>query len=138
MSNLQRTALNPGGVATPSGLFSHAVRVRAGELVFVSGQTAGDREGNLVGEGDVAAQTRQVFRNIGTVLEGAGAGFGDVVEFTVYLVGTESVQPFLETRQEVFRDIFPNGDYPCSTLVNIDSLGGGKALVEVSTIAALP
>lgn len=138
MRQLGRTAINTPGVASPSGLYSHAVRVTAGDLLFISGQTAGDEEGNLVGEGDVAAQTRRVFHNIGKVLEGAGASFGNVVEFTIYLVGTESAGPFLETRREVFRTLYPDGGYPCSTLVNIDSLGGGKALVEVSAIAALP
>ena len=79
-----------------------------------------------------------MFRNLGKVLEAAGAGFEDVVEFTIYLVGVESVGPFLETRAEVFRDLYPDGGYPCSTLVNVASLGGGKALVEISATAAIP
>ena len=137
MTDRRRTVVAEG-VAPPSGLYSHAVRVSGADLLFVSGQTAGDADGNLVGEGDPAAQTRQVFRNLGKVLEAAGAGFEDVVEFTIYLVGTESVGPFLETRAEVFRELYPDGGYPCSTLVNVASLGGGKALVEISATAAIP
>ena len=137
VTELRRTIAAVEGVVPPSGLYSHAVRVSGAELLFVSGQTAGDRDGNLVGEGDPAAQTRQVFHNLGKVLEGAGAGFEDVVEFTIYLVGVDSLDPFLETRAEVFRELYPNGGYPCSTLVNVASLGGGKALVEISATAAV-
>ena len=70
----------------------------AGGFLFIAGQTAFSPEGELVGEGDAAAQTRQVFKNIGRILEGAGASFSDVVEFTTYLVGVASVGPFLEAR----------------------------------------
>ena len=103
----------------------------------MSGQTAGDENGNLVGEGDVATQTRQVFVNLGKVLEGSGTGFENVVEFTIYLVGDESVKPFLETRTEVFRTLYPNCGYPCSTLINVSSLGGGNGLVEISATATV-
>ena len=137
MTGIRRNPINPPGVSPPSGLYSHAVRVSAGDLLFVSGQTAGDEHGNLMGEGDVAAQTRQVFRNLGKVLAGSSAGFENVVELTIYLVGADSVEPFLETRSEVFRDLYPNGGYPCSTLLNVSLLGGGKALVEISATAVL-
>ena len=138
MTDLRRTIAAVEGIAQPTGLYSHAVRVSGADLLFVSGQTARDRDSNLVGEGDPAAQTRQVFHNLGKVLEGSGAGFEDVVEFTIYLVGVDSVDPFLETRAEVFRELYPNGGYPCSTLVNVASLGGSKALVEISATAAVP
>jgi enamine deaminase RidA (YjgF/YER057c/UK114 family) len=133
-----RATINPPGVPQPTGLYSHAVRVSAGDLLFVSGQTAWSEDGAFVGEGDIAAQTRQVFHNLGMVLEGSGAGFDAVVEFTTYLVGDETVEPFLETRAEVFRNLFPTGVYPGSTLVNISSLGGSKALVEISATAVVP
>jgi enamine deaminase RidA (YjgF/YER057c/UK114 family) len=81
-----------------------------------------------------------VFHNLGIVLEGSGADFEAVIEFTTYLVGDEIVEPFLETRAEVFRDLYPHGGYPGSTLVNISSLGGSKskALVEISATAVVP
>ena len=138
MTDLRRTIAAIEGIAQPTGLYSHAVRVSGADLLFVSGQTARDRHSNLVGEGDPAAQTRQVFHNLGEVLEGSGAGFEDVVELTIYLVGVDSVDPFLETRAEIFRELYPDGGYPCSTLVNVASLGGSKALVEISATAAVP
>ena len=138
MAQLEKTILDPEQLQSPGGEYSSGVKVRAGSLLFVAGQTAMDSEGVLVGEGDAALQTRQAFKNIGHVLESAGASFSDVVEFTTYLVGIESVQPFLETRAELFRELFPGGDYPTNTLLNIHSLAGSKALVEIKAIAALP
>ncbi len=136
MSPKKRTAINPPGVFPPGGEYSYAVS--AGGFLFIAGQTASSPEGKLVGEGDAGAQTRQVFENIGRVLEGAGASFSDVVEFTTYLVGVESVGPFLEVRREMFPSLYPEGDYPTNTLINIESLAGSKALVEIKTVAVLP
>ena len=136
MSRKKRTVINPPGMLLPGGEYSYAVR--AGGLLFIAGQTAFSPEGTLVGEGDAAVQTRQVFENIGRILEAAGASFSDVVEFTTYLVGVESVAPFLEARRELFPSLYPEGDYPTNTLINIESLAGSKALVEIRTVAVLP
>ena len=126
---------NQSDVASPSGLYSLAVRVPVGDLIFVSGQTASDTDGNLVGKGDIAIQTRQVFKNLGNVLSSEEADFKNVIEFTIYIVGNHSVKPFIETRAEVFKGIYPDGCYPCSTLVNVSSLGGSDAMVEISATA---
>ena len=104
-------------------------------MIFVSGQTASDTDGNLVGKGDIAIQTRQVFKNLGNVLSSEEADFKNVIEFTIYIVGNHSVKPFIETRAEVFKGIYPDGCYPCSTLVNVSSLGGSDAMVEISATA---
>ena len=136
MSRKKRTVMNPPGMLPPGGEYSCAVS--AGGLLFIAGQTAFSSAGKLVGEGDAAAQTRQVFENIGRILESAGASFSDVVEFTTYLVGVDSVAPFLEARRELFPSLYPEGDYPTNTLINIESLAGSKALVEIRTVAVLP
>ena len=124
-------------VASPSGLYSLAVRVPVGDLVFISGQTAGDPEGNLIGKGDIAVQTLQVFKNIGHILNSEQADFNNVIEFTIYIVGNASTKHFLDTRAEIFKNIYPDGSYPCSTLVNVSSLGGGDALIEISATAMI-
>lgn len=134
--NIRHVTSHPE-IAPTRGLYSLATIVPRGDLVFISGQTAGDREGNLVGEDDVSTQTHQVFKNLGNVLNGAGASFEDVTEFTIYLVGKDSVNPFLETRVDVFKSIYPDNKYPCSTLVNVASLGLGNALVEISATAVI-
>ena len=136
MSRKKRTVITLRGMPPPVGAYSHAVS--AGDLLFIAGQTAFSPEGKLVGEGDAAAQTRQVFENIGRVLESAGASFSDVVEFTTYLVGLESVAPFMEARGELFRSLYPERDYPTNTLINVTSLAGSKALVEIKAVAVLP
>ena len=109
MSALQRSFVEPEGVAPPAGKYSHAIRVRGGEMLFIAGQIATDVDGNLVGAGDAAAQTRQIFANIDNVLKGAGGSFADVVEFTYYLAGRAAVQPFLDARSEIFRRGFSRG-----------------------------
>lgn len=138
MSELQRCILEPSGVAPPAGKYSHAIRARGGEILFVAGQIATDGDGNLVGDGDVAAQTRQVFANIGNVLKSAGGSFGDVVEFTYYLVGRGVVQPFLDARTEIFDEAFPDGEYATATLLVIEGLVREDLLLEVSAVAVLP
>ncbi len=90
-----------------------------------------------MGAGDVAAQTRRAFELIGLILSEAGADFSNVVEFTTYIVGRDSVDGFIEARSELFDELYPEGDYPPNTLVNIESLGGTEALVEISAIVAL-
>ena len=135
MSELRREIVNTNKAPQPIGAYSQAIRTAPGELLFIAGQVAVDLDGNPVGIGDVAAQTRQVFENIGGVLEGVGANFSHVVEFTTYVVGRDSVQGFIEGRTEVFPTIFPDGDYPPNTLLVIDGLVREEFLVEVSAVA---
>ena len=137
MTGLQRSILQPEGVAPPSGKYSHAVRARGGELLVIAGQVPTDIDGNLVGEGDVAAQTRQVFENTGNVLKSAGGSFSDVVELTYYIVGRESVQGFLDARTAIFDRVFPNGGYPPATLLVVGGLAREEFLLEVSGLAVL-
>lgn len=122
----------------PLGAYSQAMHVKAGKLVFVAGQVALDANGNLVGKGDVMAQTRQVFDNIGHVLANAGASFSNVVQFTTYLVGREAIPPFMQARTQIFPGLFPDGDYPPNTLLLVDGLVREEFLVEIQAIAALP
>ena len=79
-----------------------------------------------------------MLQNIGHVLAAAGAGFSNVVEFTTYVVGRESVQGFIDGRNQVFPDIFPNGDFPPNTLLVVDGLVREEFLVEIKAVAALP
>ncbi len=138
MTDPQRSTSNPAGVHPPIGRYSQVLRARLGETLYLAGQMSIDSEGNLVGEGDAKAQTLKVFENIGKLLESAGASFDNVVEFTSYLVGKESLQPFLDARTEFFATAFPKGDYPPNTLLIIDGLAQPELLVEITATAALP
>ena len=138
MRDLERTILSPSTVTHPLGAYSHGVIVNPGKLLFIAGQVSVDQNGNPVGVGDLKAQTRQVFQNLTGVLTAAGASFSNVVEFTTYLVGKESVQPFVEARTEIFPSIFPGRDYPPNTLLIISGLVREEFLVEIKAVAALP
>jgi 2-iminobutanoate/2-iminopropanoate deaminase len=105
--------------------------VRAGNLLFVSGCVPVGPDGRLV-EGDVVAQARQVFANIGTVLDAAGASFANVVKVTVYLTDVDE-RPLVNTvRREVFGDT-----RPASTLVEVSRLAIPGARIEVEAVALL-
>jgi 2-iminobutanoate/2-iminopropanoate deaminase len=113
--------------------FSHYTdAVRAGNLLFVSGCVALDEHGNLVGEGDVVAQTRQVFANIGLVLEAAGATFADIVKVTTFLMDIDDRARINPVRQEFFGDA-----RPASTLVEVSALATPGAKVEIDAVALL-
>ena len=127
---------NPKGVHQPPGKYSHAARAE-GPLIVIAGQVALDVNGELVGEGDAAAQTRQVFRNMEAVLAGSGSSFANVVEFTYYVVGRENLQAFMDARTAVFDEVYPKGDYPPATLLVVSGLANESFLVEVSALAAM-
>src|ERR1700760_1508277 len=80
----QTQFLKPDGIAPGNG-YTHVVVTSPGKLVFISGQVARDKQGNLVGKGDLRAQTVQVFENLKAALASAGATFNDVVKINWYV-----------------------------------------------------
>lgn len=69
---MPKEVINPSTVAKPVGHYSQGVKARGSTLLFIAGQVALDENGNLVGKGDIEAQTRQIMRNIQRILEAAG------------------------------------------------------------------
>ena len=138
MSELSRAIVNTDKAPQPIGAYSQAIRTSPGELLFIAGQVAVNLDGNPVGVGDLTAQTRQVFENLGGILESVGATFSNVVEFTTYVVGRDSVQGFIAGRTEVYPEIFPDGDYPPNTLLVVDGLVREEFLLEIKAVASLP
>ena len=137
MAQLDRTMENPSSVAQPLGRYSQLARVKPNEMLYLAGQVAVDADGNMVGVGDVVAQVRQVYENIGNVLEAAGATFRNVIQFTTYLSGRELIEPFMAERNKIVDELYPDGDFPPSTLLIIDSLMDEEMLLEVTTVAAI-
>jgi reactive intermediate/imine deaminase len=114
--------------------FSHYTdAVQAGGLLFVSGIVPIDVDGNLVGEGDVAEQARQVFRNMDLCLKAAGCGFADVVKVSHFLLDVDDRAKINPVRIEFFGDA-----RPASTLVEVSALVVPGALLEIEAIAAIP
>jgi enamine deaminase RidA (YjgF/YER057c/UK114 family) len=129
--------INTAKAPQPIGLYAQALRAQPRELLFIAGQVAVDADGNLVGEGDVAAQTRQIFRNIGTILESVNATFSNVLEFTTYVVGRDAIQPFIQTRRDLFATLYPEHDYPPNTLLVVAGLVREYYLLEIKAVVGL-
>jgi 2-iminobutanoate/2-iminopropanoate deaminase len=123
--------INQAGAAPPIGPFVDAVR--AGKLVFVSGQVAFGSNGEVVGVGDPEAQTVQALENLGACLRAAGADFADVAKVTLFLrdIGHR-------TRLSPIRERYFGASKPASTLVEVSALAHPDLLVEIEAIAVLP
>ena len=132
------TITNPDGLGKPLGQYSQITRVKnASEWLFIAGQLATDVSGNIIGADDFDAQCQQVFKNIEAALKSAGAGWGNVVQFTTYLVHSQDIPKFMAYRKREFPKMFPSGRYPPNTLLMVDRLVGEPFLVEVQPIAAI-
>jgi 2-iminobutanoate/2-iminopropanoate deaminase len=112
--------------------YSHAVRL--GNVLFVSGQVAKDRDGDLIGRGDVRAQTRQVLQNLRDVLEASGSALESVAKITIFTTSLEHRATIGEVREEFFGAV---GHRPASTFVVVSSLADPNFLVEIEAVAGL-
>lgn len=131
---MTREFLNPGGMSKPVG-YTHAVTATSGKQVFISGQVALDAEGQLVGRGDLSAQTRQVCENLKTAVTAAGGSLADVVKITTYVV---NYQPADRTViAEVRNQYFPTTNSPASTLVGVQALAREGFLIEIEAIVVV-
>ena len=128
---------NPDTLGKPLGQYSHMARVKASEYLFIAGQVAVDKAGNVIGADDFDAQCVQTFANIEAALKSAGAGFGNIVEFTTYLVHSQDIAKFMTFRLREFPKMFPGGAYPPNTLLIVDRLVQEGFLIEVQAVAAL-
>ncbi|MFE5814332.1 RidA family protein [Streptomyces sp. NPDC056479] len=131
MSELTRIPA-PDGVA-PAAQYSHVV-LGTGRFVAVSGQLALDEAGELVGEGDPAAQARQVFENLGRCLAAAGATFEDVVKLTYFLTDMTHLPAIRAARAQHISD----DRLPASSAVQVAGLVRPEFLMEVEAYAVLP
>jgi 2-iminobutanoate/2-iminopropanoate deaminase len=119
------------GLSLPISHYTDAVRF--GDLLFVSGLTAHDEKGVLVGEGDAAEQTRQILENLGKVLEAAGATFADILKVTVFLTDIDDRTSINPIRQRFF-----GAAKPASTLVEVSRLALPGMKVEIEAVVGLP
>jgi 2-iminobutanoate/2-iminopropanoate deaminase len=123
--------IKPPTVHVPAA-YSYSQAVRMGDLVFAAGQVAQDERGELVGPGDIRAQTEQVFENLRCVLEAAGSGLDLVGKVTVFTTRLEYRPVIHEVRSKIFA---PIGHYPASTLAVVTSLAQPEFLIEIEAIA---
>ncbi|MCS7001892.1 MAG: RidA family protein [Dehalococcoidia bacterium] len=110
--------------------YTFAPAVKRGNMLFISGMTATDENGVIVGPGDIVAQTRYIFVKMGKILEAAGATYDDIVMTTDYITTTEGYAGTADVRREFFTKGFP-----ASTGVIVAGLLRRGALIEIDAIA---
>ena len=104
--------------------------VRAGKLVFISGQVSLDAAGVLVGEGDCKEQAKQCFQNIESIVTFSGGSLDDIVKITSFMVNSQDYADYAEVRQ----NLFPH-DGPASSTVFINGLVDDRFLIEIEAVA---
>jgi enamine deaminase RidA (YjgF/YER057c/UK114 family) len=131
-SSIQR--INPPELGTPPG-YSQIVEVSSGRLIFIAGQTALDRDGNVVGRGDFAAQAAQVFQNLTIALNAGGCTPAHLIKLTVFLTDMDNLGRYRDARNRFFAAVTPPAA-PAVTLVEVSKLYGPEFLIEIEAIAA--
>jgi len=130
MAQVKRT--NPPTLSTPTG-YTHVVEVTGpAKMVYIAGQIAFDKEGKVVGAGDMAAQAEQVFKNLQSALEAAGAKFSDVVKMNTYITDMAKAPAVREVRARYFGQTAP-----ASTLVQVVALARPELMLEIEVIAVV-
>src|SRR3954447_23054177 len=130
MSELTRIPAPPRGA--PAAQYSHVVLGR-GRFVALSGQVALDEDGKLVGEGDAAAQARQVFENLRRCLTAAGATFDHVVKLTYFVTDMAHLPALRAARAEHI----PDDRLPAASAVQVAALVRPEFLMEVEAFAVV-
>jgi reactive intermediate/imine deaminase len=130
MAQVKRT--NPPTLSTPTG-YTHVVEVTGpAKTIYIAGQIAFDKEGKVVGPGDMAAQAEQVFKNLQAALETAGAKFSDVVKMNTYVTDMSKAPAVREVRARYFGQTVP-----ASTLVQVAALARPELMLEIEVIAVV-
>jgi enamine deaminase RidA (YjgF/YER057c/UK114 family) len=123
---------NPETMPKPTG-YSHVATVEGGKIVYVAGQVALDKSGNLVGKGDFRAQAQQVFTNLKAAVEAAGGDFNDVVKLNYYCVDISHLPEVREVRDKFINMKNP----PTSTAIEVSKLFRPEFLIEVEAVAVV-
>ena len=125
--------VNPPGVWSPFGAFSMAVIQGDGQVVHLKGQVSLDRDGQVVGAGDMRAQVRKVLENIRTVLASMGGTMADVVSLVHYATDIEAFMGTGDIRKEFF-----SSPFPVTTTVQVARLYRPDLLIEVTAVVEIP
>jgi 2-iminobutanoate/2-iminopropanoate deaminase len=113
-------------------LYSHVVSVEAKRLVFISGQLARDKNGDIVGPNNMRVQLRKVLENLSEALQSAGASLTDLVRTNTYVTDIDEYFRHVDVRMEFYSHAMPT-----STTVEVRRLAQPELMVEIDSIAAL-
>lgn len=129
---MAKKVIQPKTLSDPRPRYSQGILATGGKLLFVAGQTASDKDGNVVGKGDIEAQTRQVFENLSAVLKEAGGTLDDLIMTTTYITDRKYREGYNLVRRQQYKKTPPT-----STLVIVKGLANKDYLIEIAGIAVL-
>ena len=131
-------AINPPSLMKPIG-FAHGMEVTQGRVVFLSGQVAKDKDGNVVGAGDLVAQFRQICENLRDVVSTAGGALTDVAKLTIYVLDVAEYKRRAREIGSVYREYFGR-HFPAMTLVGARDLfdAADGCTLEIEGFAVIP
>jgi len=126
--------INPPELPPPAG-YSQVVEIRSGRTVYIAGQVAVDRNGNVVGGSDFEAQADQVFGNLAAALASVGCTAKDLVKLTVYVRDMGNIALYRKARNRFLSSVTPPAA-PAITLVEVSKLYAEEILLEIEAVAA--
>ena len=116
--------------------YSQIVVVRGGHIIFISGQTALDQNGEIVGKNNFAVQASQVFHNLAAALRSVSCTAANLIKLTVFLRNMDDLSTYREARNRFFATVTPPAA-PAVTLVEVSRLYGPDFLIEIEAVAAV-
>ena len=131
MSRTNVRYVNPPTLSAPTG-YSHVVEVQSGRTIYIAGQVAVDKSGNVVGKNDFAAQATQVFENLKLALAAADATFDNLVKVTTFVTDMSHLQTLRTLRAKYY-----GKNVPASTLVQVGKLANEQLMIEIEAIAVV-
>jgi len=131
------TPVNPPTLAKPAG-YSHGWEVQGGKTLYLAGQVAFDKDGKVVGKGDLVAQFRQVCENLKSLLLARGGQLNDIVKLTIYVLSKAEYQARSRAIGLVYREYFGK-HFPAMTLVEVKGLYDEEqgCAIEIEGIAVI-
>jgi enamine deaminase RidA (YjgF/YER057c/UK114 family) len=126
--------VNPPELGVPPD-YSQVVEVRGARIIFIAGQTALDRNGDIVGKGNFAQPAAQVFENLNIALQSVGCTATNLIKLTVFLRSMDDLSAYREARNRFFATVTPPAA-PAVTLVEVSRLYGPDFLIEIEAVAA--
>jgi enamine deaminase RidA (YjgF/YER057c/UK114 family) len=131
----QTQAVNPDALPKPAG-YAHGYEVQGGKTLYLAGQVAMDREGRVVGGGDLVAQFRQVCENLRALIASRGGQMSDIVKLTIHVLSKTEYKARGREIGAVYREYFGR-HYPAMTLIEVKGLYDDGCLIEIDGVAVL-
>ncbi len=128
-------AVNPPALTKPLG-YSHGYEVQGGKTLFIAGQVAVDKDGAVVGKGDLVAQFRQVAENLKALVVSRGGQMNDIVKLTIYVLSKAEYKARAREIGVVYREYFGK-HFPAMTLVEVKGLYDDDCAIEIEGVAVI-